>query len=217
MKSLSKLLVAVVMLSGTAFAQSAKVNMQMGDPKVLPRVAALTDSGNWSDVMSGRIHTSSQKDLVFGVSLVTSLLTDTTVSSSAYRKSESPAEASIEVRVLGDGQEATPGTVTFDRRRQYLMAQFDGFSCGSRRWHDRPRRLRLPGRDPSARARHRGRSRVLLRQGGRRRRRPRHPGAGPHEDLDAGHRVRHGRHRQGAFTVEEVRLVNGTDEQIPSL
>ncbi|WP_242355518.1 MULTISPECIES: hypothetical protein [Anaeromyxobacter] len=128
MKLLSKLLVAFVVLSGTAYAQSAKVDMGMGVLKALPKAAA-AGAGEWQTLMTGSIHTSSQKDLMFGVSLVTSLFTDTTVASSQYRKSEAEAEAKIEVRVLVDGNEAAPNEVTFDRRRQYLMAQFDGFSC----------------------------------------------------------------------------------------
>ncbi|WP_242342369.1 hypothetical protein [Anaeromyxobacter terrae] len=129
MKSLVKLIVAVMVLSGTAFAQSAKVDMGMGVLKAPPKLAANAVVGDWGTIMTGSIRTSSQKDLMFGVSLVTSLFTDTTVASSQYRKSEAEAEATIEVRVLVDGVEAAPNEVTFDRRRQYMMAQFDGFSC----------------------------------------------------------------------------------------
>ncbi len=126
---MGRVVLAVMFLSGTAFAQSAKVTMQMGSIKTLPRVQALQDDGAWATIMSGTIKTSQQKDLVFGVSLVTSLVTDTTVASSRYAKSESQAEAGIQVKVLVDGKDISPGEVTFDRRRQYLMAQFDGFSC----------------------------------------------------------------------------------------
>jgi hypothetical protein len=130
MNWLSKLVVAMVFLSGTAFAQSAKIDMGMGDLKAARSVGATAaDEAGWVDVMTGNIRTSSQKDLKFGVSLVTSLVTDTTVKSSEYRVSKSDAEASVEVRVLVDGVEAAPGPVTFDRRKQTLMAQFDGFSC----------------------------------------------------------------------------------------
>ncbi|BDG01343.1 hypothetical protein [Anaeromyxobacter oryzae] len=133
MKTLLKMVLAVVLLSGVASAQSAKVEMKMGEVKALQRATTLlapTDYvGGWTTVMSGAIHTSSQKDLMFGVSIVTSLMTDTTVSSSRYTKDTSSAEAKIEVQVLVDGKVAAPGPVTFDRRKQTLMAQFDGFAC----------------------------------------------------------------------------------------
>jgi hypothetical protein len=214
----SKLVLAVVLLSGTAFAQSAKVNMQMGDMKTLPRVAASANAGDWGDIMSGTIHTSQQKDLVFGVSLVTSLVTDTTVSSSQYRKSESQAEAKIEVRVLIDGVEASPGSVTFDRRRQYLMAQFDGFSCeiladgtialDGCAYQDEILQLVLD--TEAAHAFFFGAADV---------------GVGDHliqvqartATSTLGAASATAILGKGAFTVEEVRLVNGTDVKIPEL
>ncbi len=133
MKLLSRTFLAVLLLTGIASAQSAKVEMKMGEVKALQRalsqVAAADYGGAWTTIMSGTIRTSSQKDLMFGVSLVTSLLTDTTVGSSKYRADTSEAEAMVEVQVLVDGQAANPSPVTFDRRRQTLMAKFDGFSC----------------------------------------------------------------------------------------
>ncbi len=127
------MIVAVALISSVAYAQSAKVEMKMGTVKALSKPTAQVGAGefggSWTPIMSGTIKTSQQKDLMFGVSLVTSLLTDTTVSSSKYRGDTSTAEAKIEVRVLVDGNEAAPGAVVFDRRAQTLMAQFDGFSC----------------------------------------------------------------------------------------
>jgi hypothetical protein len=128
------MVIAVALLSaGVASAQSAKVEMKMGEVKALTKasnqIAAAEFAGGWTTIMNGAIRTSQQKDLVFGVSLVTSLMTDTTVSSSRYKADTSQAEAKVEVRVLVDGQEADPGSVVFDRRKQTLMAQFDGFSC----------------------------------------------------------------------------------------
>ncbi len=79
--------------------------------------------------MEGTIKMAQQKDLSIGVSLETSLVTDTSVYSSNYTKASAEAEAMIEVQVLIDGQPAAPGPVTFDRRNQKLMASFDGFSC----------------------------------------------------------------------------------------
>lgn len=218
MNWLSRIVLAVVFLSGTAFAQSAKVNMQMGELKTLPRIAANESAGGWGDVMSGLIHTSQQKDLVMGVSVVTSLVTDTTVSSSQYRKSESQAEAKIEVRVLVDGVEAAPGPVTFDRRRQYLMAQFDGFSCeiladgtialDGCAYQDEILQLVLD--TEAAHAFFFGAANV---------------GVGDHfiqvqartSTSTLGTASATAILGKGAFTVEEVRLVNGTDVKIPEL
>ncbi len=77
--------------------------------------------------MSGQIHTATPKDLLIGVSLETSLLTDTTVKSSGGVKDTSTAESGIQVKVLVDGLEATPGVVVFDRRKQQLTATLGGY------------------------------------------------------------------------------------------
>lgn len=133
MKLVLRMVVAVALLSGVASAQSAKVAMKMGEVKALAKptaqIAASAYAGDWTTIMTGAIRTSQQKDLVFGVSLVTSLMTDTTVASSRYKADTSQAEAKVEVQVLVDGQVVQPGGVVFDRRKQTLMAQFDGFSC----------------------------------------------------------------------------------------
>lgn len=130
---IGRMVVALALVSNVAFAQSAKVEMKMGQitqlPKASSAIAAGAFASPWKTIMSGTIKTSQQKDLVFGVSLVTSLMTDTTVSSSKYRGDTSTAEAGIAVRVLVDGVEASPGAVVFDRRAQTLLAKFDGFSC----------------------------------------------------------------------------------------
>ena len=88
---------------------------------------ATNDADGWTTVMSGQIHTATPKDLLIGVSLETSLLTDTLVKSSGGVKDTSTAEAGIEVKVLVDGQEAAPGVVIFDKRKQQLSATLGGY------------------------------------------------------------------------------------------
>jgi len=91
--------------------------------------------GSWVKVLSAPIQTASQKDLLIDVSLVTSLFTDTSVSSQLLQKVSAQAEACIDVQVLVDGKTldkwplSGPNTpVTFDRRAQTLIAQFAGLA-----------------------------------------------------------------------------------------
>ncbi len=133
MKLLSRVLALVVLVPGLALAQSSKVEMKMANSKTLQRatqkLGAAEYGGGWTTLMAGTIKMAQQKDLSIGVSLETSLLTDTSVYSSNYTKAAAEAEAMIQVQVLVDGQPVEPGPVTFDRRNQKLMAAFDGFSC----------------------------------------------------------------------------------------
>lgn len=223
MRLISRLCVAAFLVSGTASAQSAKIDMQMGQIKALAKpmsqVGAGEFGGPWTTIMTGAIHTSSQKDLVFGVSLVTSLMTDTTVASSRYNKDVSQAEGKIEVQVLVDGVLASPGPVVFDRRNQKLMAQFDGFSCdiavdgtlSGCKYQDEI--LQLVLETEAAHAFFFGAPDV---------------GTGDHviqvqartstfATSQAGAAAATAFIGKGAFTVEEVRLVNGAGVEIPTL
>ncbi|QXE92409.1 hypothetical protein [Geomonas subterranea] len=94
---------------------------------VVSPMLATNDADGWSTVLAGRIHTATPKDLLIGVSLETSLLTDTLVKSSGGTKDTSTAEAGIEVKVLVDGSEAAPGVVVFDKRKQQLSASLGGY------------------------------------------------------------------------------------------
>jgi hypothetical protein len=135
MKLLSKLLVAVVMLSGTAFAQSAKYSLQVADFTLLdspvvvtsPTQLEVSKDYGWKTILKAPIKTSSQKDLVMGVSLEAGLYTDTTVSSSKLRPDQSVSKATIQVRVLIGGDPAAPGDVTFAQREQGMLAKFGGY------------------------------------------------------------------------------------------
>jgi hypothetical protein len=125
----SKFLVAVALLSGSALAQSAKYSIQMsGLAQVSSRLAATADG--YTPILRGAIHTSQQKELVMGVSLESGLYTDTTVVSKNLQADKSVAMARILVRVMVDGVEAYPGSVTFAEREQGLVAKFAGyFEC----------------------------------------------------------------------------------------
>jgi hypothetical protein len=87
--------------------------------------------GDWTDILSTTMKTSSNADVLIGVSLEAGLFTDTLVSSKGGNADTSKAEASIEIRVLVDGNEAAPGPVIFAQREQSLMAVFGGIlqSC----------------------------------------------------------------------------------------
>jgi len=104
----------------------------------------LPGASSWINILSTVIKTSSQKDLILGVSLETSLFTETFVSSKGGTQETADATAGIEVRVCIDNTtspnggacdgagglagyvSAQPGVVMFDKRRQLLTAKFAG-------------------------------------------------------------------------------------------
>ncbi len=93
-----------------------------------------TDGALFQKILTAEIdNAGSPKDLVLGLSAETTLLTATTVESKGGQKSTSWADAAIEMCVeteSGDGTiVATPGVVTFDRRKQELWAKFNGLNC----------------------------------------------------------------------------------------
>lgn len=122
MKKLAVFVVALALTAGAAQAQSAKSAVQVNYSAV---VSATCGSG-WSPIANITIHTSSQKDLVLGASLETTLYTKTLVKSKGGVSDTSTAEAMLKVAVTVDGNDARPGEVTFDRRMQSLMAKFNG-------------------------------------------------------------------------------------------
>ncbi len=89
---------------------------------------AIEADGNpsWTTLLSNTIHTSNQKSLFVDVSLESGLFTRTLVRSKGGNKDTSMAEATIQVRVMVDGEEAYPGSVTFASRMQELSAVFQG-------------------------------------------------------------------------------------------
>ncbi|MGB9082364.1 MAG: hypothetical protein WCD00_13780 [Desulfuromonadaceae bacterium] len=127
MKKLTTILALSLLVTTSAFAASAKFTANVGQMTVNSPMLATNDADGWSTVLSGQIHTATPKDLLIGVSLETSLLTDTLVKSSGGVKDTSTAVAGIEIKVLVDGQEASPGVVIFDKRMQQLSATLGGY------------------------------------------------------------------------------------------
>ncbi|MFZ2948589.1 MAG: hypothetical protein WA003_03795 [Desulfuromonadaceae bacterium] len=127
MKKLTTILALSLLVTTSAFAASAKFTANVGTVAVVSPMLATNDADGWSTVLSGQIHTATPKDLLIGVSLETSLLTDTLVKSSGGAKDTSTAVAGIEIEVLVDGQQASPGVVIFDKRMQQLSATLGGY------------------------------------------------------------------------------------------
>jgi len=127
MKKFVAILALSLLATTSAFAASAKFTANVGTVAVVSPLLATNDADGWTTVLSGQIHTATPKDLLIGVSLETSLLTDTLVKSSGGVKDSSTAEAGIEVKVLVDGKEAAPGVVIFDKRKQVLSATLGGY------------------------------------------------------------------------------------------
>jgi hypothetical protein len=131
-------LAAFTLTSSSAVAQdgaqqpAAKATARVGDLAVLagPTVAGTSESP-WVTILANNIKTSSQKDLIATVALECGLYTSTVVKSKGGTRDTSTASASIQVRVLVDGQPAAPGTVTFARRNQQLTAVFQGLIDGA--------------------------------------------------------------------------------------
>lgn len=121
-------ILALTLLTATsAFAASAKFTANVGTVAVVSPMLKTNDDAGWSTVLTGQIHTATPKDLLIGVSLETTLVTDTMVKSSGGARDTSTAESGIEVKVLVDGIEAAPGVVVFDRRKQQLAASLGGY------------------------------------------------------------------------------------------
>lgn len=120
-------LAAVVLVTLPASAQtpSAKAAVLVGDAGAV--AAGSCDAGTWSNLFIINLKNSgSQKDFLLGLSGVTQIITDTKVKSSGGTQDTSEAEAFIKVRILVDGNVAKPGPIVFDRRKQTLIAKFNG-------------------------------------------------------------------------------------------
>jgi len=132
--NLAAVTVALILLSAlvgeTTYAQSqpsAKVTAKTSSITLLPKT---TGSGNWQTVLANNIKTANQKDLFIGASFEVGLFTQTLVSSKNSRTDTSTATASVQVRVLLDGNVVEPGAVVFGRRTQTLSATLEGAIAG---------------------------------------------------------------------------------------
>jgi hypothetical protein len=131
-------------------AHAAKFSAQISNFELVPtQVCSATDVQNhlcsnvpWTTVLSTTIKTPNQKDLLINGSLQSAVGTSTTVASKSGTKSTSSASATINVRVLIDGEPATqcggtscpngvayPYQVTYNGRLQQLSAQLLGLNC----------------------------------------------------------------------------------------
>ena len=132
MKTLACLMVVglvILLAASTGQAQtlpSSKAAVILGNPTVAPAVC--NEAGtSWATIFSVDMRNSgSQKDFLIGLSGVTQLITDTLVKSAGGTQDKSEAEAIIRVRVLVDDAVAAPGEIVFDRRKQTLIAKFNG-------------------------------------------------------------------------------------------
>lgn len=128
--------------AGAVFAQSSKAAVEVGTFAVVDNCSTQNGCAQttaWATLLSVDIQTPSQKDLIVGGSLQTALFTSTQVKSKGGTADTSQAEAKIEVRIVMDpstpgvgaaGRNADPGVVTYDRRRQNLLASLGGvFTC----------------------------------------------------------------------------------------
>jgi hypothetical protein len=107
---------------------SAKATAVAGNLTVLGFAPGTTSIG-WTDIMENTIKTPNGKDLFIDVSLECGLYTETFVKSKGGTKDRSTADAMVMVRVLIDGEEASPvwpGEVVFAQRYQELEAEFAG-------------------------------------------------------------------------------------------
>ena len=131
-------------------AHAAKFAAQISNFTLVPTIVCdpgdpqNSNCGNtgWSTVLSTTIKTPNQKDLLINGSLQSGVGTSTTVASKGGTKSTSGASATINVRVLVDGNPATicggtscpngvayPSQVTYNARMQQLSAQLLGLNC----------------------------------------------------------------------------------------
>ena len=92
---------------------SAKVTAKTSDVVLIPET---TGTGDWVTIMCNNIKMPNMKDLFITASLETGLYTRTLV------PPEATARASVQVRVLRDGQVVEPGVVVYGRRIQTLRS-----------------------------------------------------------------------------------------------
>ena len=152
MRKLFTLVVAASAFAIASFssAHAAKFAAQISNFELVPTtVCSATDVQNndcssaaWTTVLSTTIKMPNQKDLLINGSLQSAVGTSTTVASKGGTKSTSTASATINVRVLVDGNPSTacggiscpngvayPWQVTYNARLQQLSAQLLGLNC----------------------------------------------------------------------------------------
>ena len=115
-RGLLALSLASPLAMGTANAQqqpSAKVTAKTSSIVLIPET---TGTGDWVNVLTNNIKTANNKDLFITAALEVGLYTRTET------PPDSTARASVQVRVLRDGQVVEPGVIAYGRRIQIVNA-----------------------------------------------------------------------------------------------
>jgi hypothetical protein len=92
---------------------SAKVTAKVSNVTLIPPT---TGTGDWVTLLCNNIKTPAQKDLFMTAALETGLFTSTGT------PPEATARATVQVRVLRDGQQVEPGVVVYGHRAQLLRS-----------------------------------------------------------------------------------------------
>ena len=127
--------VAVPMCShAQSTSASAKVTIQTSYLNALGPITnstAATDiNSGWQTVLEQNIKMANNHDLLMTASFEVGLFTSTTVASKNMVQDTSTATASVKVRALVDGQEASPGEIVYGKRTQQLTATLEGAIAG---------------------------------------------------------------------------------------
>lgn len=119
---------AAVLGSATAFAEPASTfSGAVNGGLDLSVVATDSENAGYATIFESALKVpGSKKDLLIGVSLQSSLLTDTLAKGKNGSTDSQTACASVDVTVLIDGMEAAPGPVRFEHRCQTLNTVLGG-------------------------------------------------------------------------------------------
>lgn len=114
---------------------SAKVTLQTSYVSVLGPVTNSTGgsgpiTNDWQTVLEQNIKMANNHDLLLTAAFEVGLYTQTTVSSKNMVSDTATATASVKVRALVDGVEASPGEVVYGKRTQQLTATLEGAIAG---------------------------------------------------------------------------------------
>jgi hypothetical protein len=123
---------ALIALSSSALPLASATSLAEGTPsaKSAIQLSGLTlldeTTGQCKDILQTILKTSAQKDIIATVALEAGLFTETQVKSKNGTEDSSTARSSIKVRLLVDDNPAYPGQVTYAEREQKLMASLGG-------------------------------------------------------------------------------------------
>jgi hypothetical protein len=107
---------------GSGGQPASKATAKVADMVLIP----YSEEEDWTTILTNTLKTPNQKDLFIDVSLECGLYTDTIVRGKAGDPVSAEAEAAVTVQVLVDSVPAAPGEVVFCRRVQELTAILGG-------------------------------------------------------------------------------------------